>query len=72
MHNPFECSDSCFRAALTGLSGLDEHTIELLRTPQQEIHVEIPLRTSDGELRVFQGYRVQHNDARGPFKGGIR
>lgn len=72
MHNPFECSDSCFRAAVAGLPGLDEHTVELLRAPQQEIRVEIPLRTSDGELHVFEGYRVQHNDARGPFKGGLR
>lgn len=72
MHNPFECSDNCLRSAIAGFSGLDDHTVELLRAPQQEIRMEIPLRMSDGEVRVFQSYRVQHNNARGPFKGGLR
>jgi glutamate dehydrogenase (NAD(P)+) len=44
----------------------------LLKMPMQELHVTIPIRMDDGKLRVFQGYRIQYNDARGPTKGGIR
>ncbi|NLI40002.1 MAG: Glu/Leu/Phe/Val dehydrogenase [Caldisericales bacterium] len=51
---------------------LDEGTRQLLRFPQREYHVRIPVRMDDGTVKVFQGYRVQHNDARGPCKGGIR
>lgn len=43
-----------------------------LKTPMQEHHVSIPVRMDDGTIKVFQGYRVQYNDARGPTKGGIR
>jgi glutamate dehydrogenase (NAD(P)+) len=44
----------------------------LLKMPMQELHVSIPVRMDDGTLRVFPGYRIQYNDARGPTKGGIR
>ena len=44
----------------------------LLKMPMQELHVSIPIRMDDGTLRVFPGYRIQYNDARGPTKGGIR
>ena len=44
----------------------------LLKTPVRELHVSIPVRMDDGTVRTFPGYRVQHNDARGPAKGGIR
>jgi glutamate dehydrogenase len=44
----------------------------LLRWPMREFHFQIPVRMDDGTTRVFPGYRVQHNDARGPGKGGIR
>jgi len=44
----------------------------LLRSPYRELRVEVPVRMDDGSLRVFPGYRVQHNGARGPYKGGIR
>ena len=46
--------------------------IEILKTPQRVIEVSIPIIMDDGELKVFTGFRVQHNDARGPYKGGIR
>lgn len=52
--------------------GLDQGTRELLRTPMREYHFTIPVKMDDGTVRVFQGFRVQHNDARGPGKGGIR
>jgi glutamate dehydrogenase (NAD(P)+) len=51
---------------------LDRATRELLRSPMREHHFAIPIRMDDGTRRVFRGMRVQHNDARGPFKGGIR
>ncbi len=51
---------------------LDPATRELLRTPLREYHFSIPVRMDDGSMRVFRGFRVQHNDARGPCKGGIR
>lgn len=52
--------------------GLDPAVLELLRWPMRELHVAIPVRMDDGATRVFHGYRVQYNDARGPNKGGIR
>jgi glutamate dehydrogenase (NAD(P)+) len=52
--------------------GLDTATRELLRNPLREYHFSIPVRMDDGGYRVFKGFRVQHNDARGPCKGGIR
>jgi glutamate dehydrogenase len=51
---------------------LDAPTRELLRSPMHEYHFAIPIRMDDGTRRVFRGMRVQHNDARGPSKGGIR
>jgi glutamate dehydrogenase (NAD(P)+) len=47
-------------------------TRELLRNPMREYHFSIPVRMDDGSVHVFRGFRVQHNDARGPGKGGIR
>lgn len=51
---------------------LDAATRDLLRSPMREYHFAIPVRMDDGSRRVFRAVRVQHNDARGPFKGGIR
>lgn len=51
---------------------LDDEFRILLSTPFREIRVEVPLRKDDGSLAVYEGYRVQFNGARGPFKGGIR
>ena len=45
---------------------------EILRTSYRELTVQVPVRMDDGHLEVFTGYRVQHNAARGPYKGGIR
>ena len=54
------------------LLGLDHQVRGMLRWPMREYHLRIPIRMDDGDIRVFQGYRVQHNDARGPNKGGLR
>jgi glutamate dehydrogenase (NAD(P)+) len=52
--------------------GLDDGLYRTLATPRRELTVAIPLRRDDGSVEVLRGYRVQHNDARGPAKGGIR
>jgi len=53
-------------------SHADPETIERLKHPQSKLIVSIPVRMDDGSLKVFKGYRVRHNDSRGPTKGGIR
>lgn len=52
--------------------GLNQSIRELLRQPSREFHFTIPVKMDDGTTKVFNGYRIQHNDARGPAKGGIR
>ncbi|MEI6233974.1 MAG: Glu/Leu/Phe/Val dehydrogenase [Planctomycetota bacterium] len=51
---------------------LDPNTHALLRHPKRTLEVSVPIRLDSGRVQVFQGYRVQHNQFRGPFKGGIR
>jgi len=51
---------------------LDEGVHNLLREPKKVIRVAFPVKMDNGKTRIFKGYRVQYNDARGPFKGGIR
>jgi hypothetical protein len=51
---------------------LDAASHALLQSPMREHHVALPVRMDDGTTKVFKGIRVQHNDARGPYKGGIR
>ena len=52
--------------------GLQKSVIEYLKKPQRIVEVSIPVEMEDGSLRIFEGFRVQHNNARGPYKGGIR
>ena len=52
--------------------GLDAGIRDILRFPQRELSVRLPVRMDDGHIRVFDGYRVQHNIVRGPAKGGLR
>ena len=54
------------------LMGLDSATCRLLRKPMRELAVTIPVQMDDGSVRVFDGYRVQYNNSRGPTKGGLR
>jgi glutamate dehydrogenase (NAD(P)+) len=70
-YSSFEMAQSQFDGVAETL-GLDPATRDLLRNPIREFHVAIPVRMDDGSFRVFRGFRVQHNDARGPGKGGIR
>ncbi len=69
--NPFEMAQAQFDK-VADLIHLDEGVRELLRNPLREFHFSIPVRMEDGTVKVFKGFRVQHNDARGPGKGGIR
>ena len=52
--------------------GLADGVREMLRGPWRELAVQVPVRMDDGRIEVFSGYRVQHNGARGPYKGGVR
>lgn len=70
-YNPYVVAQTQFDT-VADLIGLDEPTRELLRQPSREFHFTIPVKMDDGSCKVFKGYRVQHNDARGPAKGGIR
>jgi glutamate dehydrogenase (NAD(P)+) len=69
--NAFEMAQRQFDAVADKLQ-LESGIRDLLRWPQREFHFTVPVRMDDGSVRVFKGYRVQHNDARGPAKGGIR
>ena len=69
--NPFEAMSERFDRAAQ-LLGLDPDLYALMRVPSREIKVYIPVKMDTGHIKVFEGYRVQHNFARGPAKGGIR
>jgi len=69
--NPFESMMSRFDRA-AHLLALDPDLYAVLRVPNRELKVYIPTRMDSGRIQVFEGYRVQHNFARGPAKGGIR
>jgi len=69
--NPFKIAQSQLDAAAERL-GLDQATHDLLRWPQREFQVTLPVQMDDGSVQIFHAYRVQYNTARGPAKGGIR
>ncbi len=69
--NPFAIAQEQLDEAAERL-GLDKATHELLRSPMREYHFTIPVKMDSGTTRVFKGYRVQYNNARGPTKGGLR
>jgi len=69
--NPWESQRARFDLAAQKLN-LDEGLWRVLRYPNRELTVYIPVQMDDGHLEVFTGFRVQHSIARGPAKGGIR
>ncbi len=69
--NEFEMAQQQFDH-VAKLLNLDPQIAEVLRWPMCEYHFRIPVRMDDGSMRLFEGFRVQHNNARGPNKGGIR
>lgn len=73
MASPFENAIAQLSNAAAFLTDAKtKEVVEMLRVPQRILNVSIPIRMDDGSMRLFQGYRVQHNNARGPYKGGIR
>ena len=69
--NPFEEVNQVFDQAAQRL-GLSSGISEMLRRPWRELQVQVPVRMDNGDIEIFTGYRVQHNGARGPYKGGVR
>jgi glutamate dehydrogenase (NAD(P)+) len=69
--NAFEMAQAQFDKVADQLE-LDQSVREFLRWPMREFHFRIPVRMDDGTVRVFQAFRMQHNDVRGPNKGGLR
>ena len=69
--NPLASGQQQVKKACDAL-GLDPAVYELLKEPQRIIEITIPVKMDDGSLKTFKGYRSAHNDAVGPFKGGIR
>ena len=69
--NPFRIAMRQFETAAEKLK-LDPGLREVLRSPRRALTLSLPIRMDDGTLKVFQGFRVQHNSSRGPCKGGIR
>ncbi|RLJ07335.1 MAG: hypothetical protein DRP16_03680 [Candidatus Aenigmatarchaeota archaeon] len=69
--NPFLMAQEQFLKAAKKMN-LDENIINILKEPQEALEVSIPIKTDSGKVKVFKGYRVHHNNARGPYKGGIR
>src|SRR5688572_27748900 len=69
--NPFRISKQQFTRAADFLN-LDNSTREVLSNAKRQLIVSIPVKMDGGDVKVFEGYRVQHNIARGPAKGGIR
>jgi glutamate dehydrogenase (NAD(P)+) len=67
----YEIVEHWFGAAAERLE-LPDDVAAVLRSSYREVQVQVPVRLGDGKLHVFSGYRVQHNGARGPYKGGIR
>lgn len=71
MDNPFLNTQKTIDAAAK-IGKFDQELIEILKVPERILQVEIPVKMDSGKLKIFHGYRVQHSNARGPYKGGIR
>ena len=71
MKNPYENMLSVLEDAAT-MMGLSPDEYVMLKYPERELKVSVPVEMDDGHIEVFEGYRVQHSSARGPYKGGIR
>ena len=70
-YNPFENVQTVMEEAME-VGGIDRTMFEIIRNPQRETKVYLPVEMDDGSIHVFEGWRVQHSNIRGPFKGGIR
>lgn len=71
VYDPFENVQTVMKKAVE-IGKIDKTMFEILKNPQRETKVYLPIEMDDGNIKVFEGYRVQHSNIRGPFKGGIR
>lgn len=71
MHNPFENAMAQLDK-VTKVKNFSPEFIAQLRQPNRDIRISIPVKMDDSSIRVFEGYRVEYNNALGPYKGGIR
>ena len=69
--DPFEIAKQQIDLAASKLN-INKDLVERIKMPRRELTVYFPVKMDDGSTKVFTGYRVQHNIARGPCKGGIR
>jgi glutamate dehydrogenase/leucine dehydrogenase len=71
MNNPFESAKKQLAEAAR-IANLDKNKIEQLMHPDRYTEISIPVKMDSGEQKIFTGFRSQHNNSRGPYKGGIR
>ncbi|MBQ3784118.1 MAG: Glu/Leu/Phe/Val dehydrogenase [Lachnospiraceae bacterium] len=71
IYDPYENVVATMEEAMK-VGHIDKTMFEIIKNPQRETKVYLPLEMDDGTVKVFEGYRVQHSNIRGPFKGGIR
>ncbi|MDR2356893.1 MAG: Glu/Leu/Phe/Val dehydrogenase [Oscillospiraceae bacterium] len=70
-HDPYANVVTVMERAMR-VGEINQRVFEIIKNPQRETKVYLPVEMDDGHVRVFEGYRVQHSNIRGPFKGGIR
>ena len=70
-YDPYENVVSVMEQAVE-VGHINKTMFEILKNPQRETKVYLPVEMDDGSVKVFEGYRIQHSNIRGPFKGGIR
>lgn len=71
IYDPFENVQTVMDEA-ADVGGIDKRMFDIIKNPQREVKVYLPVEMDDGTIKVFEGWRVQHSNARGPYKGGIR
>lgn len=71
VYDPYENVVATMEEAME-IGGIDKTMFEIIKNPQRETKVYLPIEMDDGTVKVFEGWRVQHSNIRGPFKGGIR
>ena len=71
MSNPFQNAQEQLDKVAKYLD-IRPDVLAILREPQKVLEVSLPVKMDNGEIRIFRGFRSQHNNARGPYKGGIR
>src|SRR5574344_1746356 len=71
VYDPYDNVVSVMSEAMD-IGKIDKSLFEIIKNPQRETKVYLPVEMDDGSVKVFEGYRIQHSNIRGPFKGGIR